>query len=77
MKAATAEQMREIDKRTSTEIGIPSIVLMENASRAAAEVCADELKGISEPKIVVFAGKGNNGGDGFAIARILNDKGID
>ncbi len=77
MKAATAEQMREIDKRTSTEIGIPSIVLMENAARAAAEVCAGELKGISEPKVVVFAGKGNNGGDGFAIARMLNDKEID
>ena len=76
MKAVTAEQMRQIDFETSKEIGIPSIVLMENAAREVAKVCFKELKDIKEPKVVIFAGKGNNGGDGFALARILNDNGI-
>ena len=77
MKAVTAEQMRKIDTATSSEIGIPSIVLMENAAREVCKVCLDELKGIEEPKVVIFAGKGNNGGDGFALARQLNDRGVD
>lgn len=77
MKAATAEQMREIDRRTSADIGIPTIVLMENAAREVAKVCLEELIGVDEPKVIVFAGKGNNGGDGFAVARILKDNGVD
>ena len=77
MKAVTAEQMRSIDKATSSEIGIPSIVLMENAAREVSKVCMRELECISEPKVIIFSGKGNNGGDGFALARILNDHGID
>lgn len=77
MKAVTAEQMRKIDTATSSEIGIPSIVLMENAASEVCKVCLDELKGIEEPKVVIFAGKGNNGGDGFALARQLNDRGVD
>ncbi len=76
MKAAMAEQMREIDKRTSTEIGIPTIVLMENAAREVTRVCLIELEGINQPKVLIFAGKGNNGGDGFAVARMLNDNKI-
>lgn len=76
MKAVTAEQMRKIDERTGTEIGIPSIVLMENAARAVYNVCAEELKEVENPNVVIFAGKGNNGGDGFALARILKDNGI-
>ena len=77
MRAATAEQMREIDRLTSEEIGIPSIVLMENAARAVADVCEKELRDTKNPKVLIFAGKGNNGGDGFALARILNDRNIE
>lgn len=40
---------------------------MENAAREVCKVCLDELKGIEESKVVIFAGKGNNGGDGFAL----------
>ena len=65
MRAATAEQMREIDRLTSEEIGIPSIVLMENAARAVADVCEKELRDTKNPKVLIFAGKGNNGGDGL------------
>lgn len=77
MKAVTAEQMRRIDSATSTDIGIPSIVLMENAAREVSKICIRELKDIREPKVIIFAGKGNNGGDGFALARLLNDQGIE
>ena len=76
MKAVTAEQMRRIDRATSSDIGIPSIVLMENAEREVCKVCIREIRGIDEPKAVIFAGKGNNGGDGFALARLLKDRGI-
>ncbi len=77
MKAVTAEQMKKIDIATSEQIGIPSIVLMENAAREVCDVCLRELEGIEEPKVVIFAGKGNNGGDGFALARQLHDRGVD
>ena len=76
MKAVTAEQMRRIDRATSSDIGIPSIVLMENAAREVCKLCIREIRGIDEPKAVIFAGKGNNGGDGFALARLLKDRGI-
>lgn len=77
MKAVTAEQMRAIDRATAEVIGIPSIVLMENAAKEVARVCIEELKNISSPNVLIFAGKGNNGGDGFALARLLNDRNID
>lgn len=76
MKVVTAEQMRQIDIETNKEIGISSIVLMENAAREVANRCLQELKDISDPKVIIFVGKGNNGGDGFALARLLNDRGI-
>lgn len=75
MKAVTAEQMRRIDRATSTDIGIPSIVLMENAAREVSKICIRELENIREPKVIIFAGKGNNGGDGFALARLLKRPG--
>ena len=55
MRAATAEQMREIDRLTSEEIGIPSIVLMENAARAVADVCENGLRDTKNPKVLIFA----------------------
>lgn len=77
MKAVTAGEMRAIDKATGEVIGIPSIVLMENAAREVARVCIEEMKDISSPKVLIFAGRGNNGGDGFALARLLNDRNIE
>lgn len=76
MKAYFAEQMREID-RLATELGgVPSIVLMENA--AAACVCElEKICDLHKMSVAVFCGKGNNGGDGFAIARRLFNSGID
>lgn len=76
MKVVTAEQMREIDELTIREIGIPGIVLMENAGRGAAEVIRRryDLKG---KNILVLCGRGNNGGDGFVTARYLKNWGYE
>src|SRR5437660_8496258 len=65
-------QVRAIDAKAIAEYGLPGIVLMENAGRGAAELLA--LLGIQGP-VVVCAGKGNNGGDGFVIARHLDNAG--
>lgn len=75
MKACFAAQMREIDKSASELAGIPSIVLMENAAIS----CVKHLEKIDlkNKRTAIFCGKGNNGGDGFAIARHLINKGIE
>lgn len=76
IKACFAEQMRQIDKAASEKGGIPSIVLMENAAMA----CVKELErdfNLKDKSIGIFCGKGNNGGDGFAIARHLYNLGAE
>lgn len=71
----TGEQMRRADLYTIEEIGVPSMVLME---RAALEVvrCMEEEQ-LDFRKVLVVCGSGNNGGDGYAIARLLHLKGHD
>ncbi|MCF7916614.1 MAG: NAD(P)H-hydrate epimerase [Candidatus Omnitrophica bacterium] len=75
MEEITAKQMQEIDRIAIQDFKIPSIVLMENAGRAAAEVAASMLTDKNK-KVVFVCGKGNNGGDGFVCARHLINKGI-
>ena len=76
MKLVTAEQMRAIDSEAINNRGIPGPELMENAGRGIAERIRDNiLGGASDGKFVVFCGKGNNGGDGFVVARYLYDWG--
>jgi len=71
-KVVTAEEMREIDRLTTEQYGIPSILLMENAAHAAARVITEKLGGsVAGKSILILCGKGNNGGDGAALARIL------
>lgn len=75
-KACYAEQMRSIDKAAEQMCAIPSIVLMENAAIA----CVNELQKdfeVKDKRIAVFCGKGNNGGDGLAIARHLHNAGAE
>ncbi|MGD2279513.1 MAG: NAD(P)H-hydrate epimerase [Candidatus Omnitrophota bacterium] len=67
----TAQDMSEIDRRAQEEYGIPQAVLMENAGRAVAEAILSETPSIKDEKIACFCGKGNNGGDGFVLARLL------
>lgn len=70
MKILTAAQMREVDRRTS-ELGIPSLILMENAGSRVVEFLEREYAPLHKQRIVVICGKGNNGGDGMVVARQL------
>jgi NAD(P)H-hydrate epimerase len=73
MKVLTAERMREVDRRT-TEMGIPGIVLMENAGHRVVEFLAERFAPLAAQRIVVLCGKGNNGGDGLVVARQLHTR---
>ena len=77
MKLVSGTQMKKIDKKTIKDIGIPGIVLMENAAIKAVQQIEQSFKSINNIKVVVICGKGNNGGDGFAISRHLYNKGAD
>ena len=70
MKVLTAAQMREVDRRT-IEMGIPGLVLMENAGHRVVELLAEKFAPLAAQRIVVLCGKGNNGGDGMVVARQL------
>jgi NAD(P)H-hydrate epimerase len=72
----TREQAREVDRIAMEELGIPGLVLMENAGRGIAEVALARLKSRLGP-VAVVCGPGNNGGDGFAAARHLANAGAD
>jgi NAD(P)H-hydrate epimerase len=77
MRVLNAAQMRDADRQTIDEIGIPSMVLMENAGRqvvAALEAAYDDLQ---DRQVAVLCGPGNNGGDGFVVARTLYQRGTD
>ena len=73
MKIVTAADMREIDRVTSERYGVPSLQLMENAGKAVADYVLAAYAWISN--VGVVCGKGNNGGDGFVIARLLQEAG--
>src|SRR2546421_11918176 len=77
MRILKAGQMREADRFTIEEIGIPSLVLMENAGRqvVAAIEAGDQAR--VNGRVAVLCGRGNNGGDGFVVARALLQRGID
>jgi NAD(P)H-hydrate epimerase len=66
-------EVRELDRRAIEEYGVPGVVLMENAGRGAAEVL---LRLGVHGQVLVCCGKGNNGGDGFVIARHLDNVGV-
>ena len=73
MKALTAAEMREVDRLTTERYGIPSLQLMENAGRKAADAVLRFVAGRYQVSVCVLCGKGNNGGDGFVAARYLRD----
>lgn len=76
MKITTSVQMRKMDEMAINNFQIPSIVLMENAARCVCDVVLEKFDLDEKSKIAVFAGKGNNGGDAYAVARLLFNKGI-
>jgi NAD(P)H-hydrate epimerase len=69
----TRFQVRELDRRATEEFGVPGVVLMENAGRGAAELL---LQLGVQGTVAICCGKGNNGGDGFVIARHLDIRGV-
>jgi len=71
MKILNAAQMREIDRLTTERFGIPSLELMENAGTRVVEVLRERFPDLPRRKTVILCGKGNNGGDGFVVARLL------
>ncbi len=74
MKALTAAEMREVDRLTTERFGIPGIELMEAAGKSVAEVFLEKYKernGRLPGRVSVLCGKGNNGGDGIVVARLL------
>jgi hydroxyethylthiazole kinase-like uncharacterized protein yjeF len=75
MKVLTAAQMREADRLTTGRYGISSLQLMENAGAAIAEFLREKFSNLARRKIVVLCGKGNNGGDGLVVARLLKESG--
>lgn len=75
MKLFTAAAMREADRRTSAEFGISGAVLMESAGRAVAEALLNRYAQRFPGPVVLFCGKGNNGGDGYVVARQLRNRG--
>ncbi len=74
MRLLKADEMRKLDRETIDSIGIPAAVLMENAARSAVSVIDSYVEGIS---CAIICGKGNNGGDGLAVARNLYNLGYD
>src|SRR6266850_5846962 len=77
MRVLNSQQMREADRRTIDEIGIPSIVLMENAGRQAVAAMEAAFDDLATSHVGVLCGRGNNGGDGFVIARTLVQRGVE
>jgi hydroxyethylthiazole kinase-like uncharacterized protein yjeF len=77
MYIVTASQMQEMDHRTIQEFGIPGRVLMENAGRGATRIFLEHLYCRGTGRVGVLAGRGNNGGDGFVMARYLAQRRID
>ena len=73
---ATRDEIRAFDRYAIEVLGLPGIVLMENAGRQIAEAARAMLAGRAKPRVVILAGPGNNGGDGFVVARHLAMAGI-
>lgn len=75
MKVVTGETMQRIDRRAIEEYGVPGLLLMENAGWRCAEAILDAYGSAGARRVLVVAGKGNNGGDGYVVARLLGEKG--
>jgi hydroxyethylthiazole kinase-like uncharacterized protein yjeF len=72
----TRTQVRAVDQWAINTLGVAGVVLMENAGRSCAELIKDKLAGVAKPKVCIFCGTGNNGGDGYVIARHLLNSGF-
>ncbi len=73
MKIVSAEQMKQIDRLTQEIYGVPGLILMERAALAMLEVMKSQFGELAGKQVFIFCGKGNNGGDGLALARLLRE----
>src|SRR5579864_2507134 len=73
MKILTVDEMRAADRLTTERYAIPSLALMENAGSSIARFIAAHFSPLKRRRVVVLCGKGNNGGDGFVVARKLRE----
>src|SRR5436190_15770172 len=76
MLVVTSQEMRELDRLTIEKHRVPSLTLMENAGEAVAEALVARFAKQAKAGVLVVCGKGNNGGDGFVVARRLKKKTI-
>src|SRR5437016_5851245 len=74
MKILTAQQMQAVDRRATERFAIPSLLLMENAAIAVVDAIFEHYPTCERASI--FCGTGSNGGDGFAVARHLENRGV-
>lgn len=72
MKFCTAAEMRRLDEKTIFECGLPGVVLMENAGRGAAVLTREHFGDLAGRNVAIVCGRGNNGGDGYVMARIFH-----
>ena len=75
MKVVTPDTMRNLDSQAIRDFKIPGLELMENAGRSCAEIIIREFETVGSGQALILTGKGNNGGDGHVIARLLKEKG--
>jgi len=76
MRLVKASEMQQMDRLTIEEIGMPGVVLMENAARGAVRVFLDHFAPPSGSRVLILCGRGNNGGDGYVMARYLFSAGL-
>ena len=76
MEILTADEMRRVDRRAVAVYGVPEIVLMENAGLRMADVLSAVIPDLQRRRVLVLCGRGNNGGDGFVVARHLAMRGV-
>ncbi len=75
-RVMSRDEVRRVDAWAIEEVGLPGVVLMENAGRSCVELALQKLAEIAKPQVFILCGAGNNGGDGYVIARHLLNAGI-
>jgi hydroxyethylthiazole kinase-like uncharacterized protein yjeF len=76
MRLVRSSEMKEMDRLTIQDLGVPGVVLMENAARGAARIFLEHFVPPGNSRVVIVCGRGNNGGDGYVMARYLHQAGL-